>query len=145
MQYQGRDCIAHTLNMLRALQAEGVRLVTGTDIPSSNAAGHHSAHDELQVLVQDVGLSPLDALRTATVNAAAHMNDAESGTVVPGQRAELLLLRGNPLDDIAATRQVEAVLMGDALLTRAAIERGLDRVRALYDAMPVPKHPETTA
>jgi len=145
MQYQGRDCIAHTLNMLRALQAEGVRLVTGTDIPSSNAAGNHSAHDELQVLVQDVGLSPKDALRAATVNAAAHMNDDESGTVEPGQRAELLLLRGNPLDDIAATRQVEAVLMGDALLTRAAIERGLDRVRALYDAMPVPKHPETTA
>jgi hypothetical protein len=33
--------------------------------------------------------------------------------------------------------------MGDALLTRAAIERGLDRVRDLYGAMPVPQHPAT--
>ena len=56
---------------------------------------------------------------------------------------ELVLLRGNPLDDIAATRQVEAVVMGDALLTRAAIDRGLQRVRDLYDAMPVPQHPAT--
>jgi len=143
MQYQGRDCITHTLNMLRALHAEGVQLVTGTDIPSSNAAGRHTAHDELEVLVRDVGLSPLDALRAATVNAAAHMGDNESGTVEPGQRAELVLLRGNPLDDITATRQVEAVVMGDALLTRAAIERGLQRVRALYEAMPVPQHPAT--
>jgi hypothetical protein len=35
--------------------------------------------------------------------------------------------------------------MGDALLMRDGIDRGLDRVRALYDAMPVPKHPETAA
>ncbi len=144
MQYQGRDCIRHTHNMLRALQAEGVRLVTGTDIPNSNAAGRHSTHDELQVLVEDVGLSPLEALRAATLNAAEHMGDAQSGTVEPGQRAELLLLRGDPLADIAATRQIDTVLMGDALLTRGAIERGLARVRALYDAMPVPRR-ETPA
>lgn len=140
MQYQGRDCIKHTLNMLRALHAEGVPLVTGTDIPSGNVAGHHSMHDEMEVLVKDVGLSALDALRAATVSAAAHMGDAESGTVEPGQRAELVLLRGDPLADIAATRQIETVVMGDALVTRDAIARGVARARALYDAMPIPRH-----
>ena len=140
MQYQGRDCIKHTLNMLRALHAEGVRLVTGTDIPSGNVAGNHSMHDELEVLVNDVGMSALDALRAGTVHAAAHMGDAESGTVDPGQRAELVLLRGDPLTDISATRQVESVVMGDALVTRDAIARGVARARALYDAMPIPRH-----
>jgi hypothetical protein len=139
MQYQGRDCIQHTLNMLRALHAEGVQLVTGTDIPNGNASGRHSMHDELEVLVKEVGMSAYDALRTATVNSAAHMGDAESGTIEPGQRAELVLLRGDPLADISATRQIECVVIGNALLTKQSIERGVARARSLYDAMPIPK------
>lgn len=84
-------------------------------------------------------MSAYDALRTATVNSAAHMGDAESGTIEPGQRAELVLLRGDPLADISATRQIECVVIGNALLTKQSIERGVARARSLYDAMPIPK------
>lgn len=55
-------------------------------------------------------MSPVDALRMATVNSAAILGKrGELGEIEPGRRADLLVLRGNPLEDIRNTRTIESV------------------------------------
>ena len=79
-------------------------------LAGSDAVGPHgplpgsSLHEELSLLVQ-AGLSPYDALRTATVNAATYLDaEQEFGKIVAGFSADLVLLKGNPLEDISYTQ-----------------------------------------
>lgn len=136
---QGTDIWAQSIRMTQALRAEGVRLVAGTDLGNSNVTGEHSLHDELEMYVRDVGMTPLQALRTATVESAAHHGEGSvAGTLKAGMRSDLVLLRQDPSRDIGATRQIEGVMRGIAYLDRAAIARGVERAKAAYAAMPVP-------
>ncbi|OZJ06594.1 hypothetical protein BZG36_00640 [Bifiguratus adelaidae] len=91
----------------------GVPIIAGTDAnaqPGSPSPVRHgeSMHDELELLV-DAGLSTLDALRAATVLAAQHFGLNDRGVIEPGRRADLLLIDGNPLQDIRATRKIQGV------------------------------------
>ena len=87
-----------------------------------------SLHDELGWLVR-AGLSPADALRTATLNPARHLDRAgDLGTVATGKLADLVLLDADPLRDIANTRRVRAVVLDGELFDDAAIRRLLDEV-----------------
>lgn len=71
--------------------------------------------DELKLLVR-AGLSPHRALRAATVDAAQALRTHDVGQVKVGSRADLVLLHGNPLDDIRQTENIAAVLLGGALV-----------------------------
>lgn len=99
-----------------ALYQAGVPILAGTDanaapgVPAAVAHGE-SLHDELALLV-DAGLSPTDALRAATVLAAREFGLDDRGALEPGRRADLLLVGGDPVQDIRATRQVRAVWCG---------------------------------
>jgi imidazolonepropionase-like amidohydrolase len=136
---QGTDCMLHSINMMKALKAEGVRIVTGTDVGTCNGTGPHTIHDELEWFVKDVGMTPLEALRCATVNSAAHHGEsAVSGTLEVGKRSDLVLLNADPSRDIGATRQIAGVMLGNAYLHRAAMDRGLERAKAIFARMPVP-------
>lgn len=137
---QGRDCAAQSVQCLQALRAEGVSLVPGTDLPNANVTGPYSIHDEIESYVNEVGMSPLEALRCATLHSARHHRDEQhAGTLEVGKRSELVMLGADPSRDIRATRAVEAVMIGEAVLDRAAIERGVARARSAYAAMPVPQ------
>jgi hypothetical protein len=94
-----------------ALHRAGVPLVAGTD-----AMGYPlvtpgaSLHRELELLTAS-GLSPYEALRTATVEAARFLRrPAEFGRVAPGLRADLILVDGNPLEDLARLREPFGVM-----------------------------------
>jgi len=93
--------------MIRELHAAGVPILTGTDTGTEGALPTH-IHRELDLLVR-AGLSNFDALSAATTNAELSVRRMGSndifGEVAVGQRADLLLLKSNPLDDIRATRQ----------------------------------------
>ncbi|MFH7594633.1 amidohydrolase family protein [Streptomyces racemochromogenes] len=96
-----------------ALHRAGVRVLAGTDanatpgVPFTPPHGS-SLHHELELLV-DAGLSPLEALRAATVLPARHFGLTDRGAVRPGLRADLVLLDGDPLTDIRATRRIRTV------------------------------------
>ncbi|GAB2832338.1 amidohydrolase family protein [Microbacterium insulae] len=98
---------------VRALHAAGVPILAGTDAnetpaaPASPAFGS-SLHDELALLVE-AGLSPLDALRSATCVAAKHFGLQDRGAIAPGCRADLVLLDNDPILDVAATRSIRGV------------------------------------
>ena len=92
-----------------------VLLVLGTDTGTGwmGIVPGFSIHDELHVLVQS-GFSPYEALQTGTVNAAEvvqRMNgNGNFGTIEVGQRADLILVKGNPLEDVAHIRNILGVM-----------------------------------
>ncbi|MGE3840515.1 MAG: amidohydrolase family protein [Vicinamibacterales bacterium] len=98
----------------------GVRLVTGTDLSFLFVPGA-SLHDELQALV-GVGLSPAAALRAATLNPAQLFPTLDAGIIAVGKRADLLLLDGNPFEDIRNAARIRAVILAGRLLDRAVLD-----------------------
>jgi imidazolonepropionase-like amidohydrolase len=81
-----------------------------------------SLHEELAMLV-DAGLTPLDALRTPTVNAARVLGMTDSlGTIEAGKLADLVLLDANPLEDIGNTQRIAAVVLNGRYLDRQALD-----------------------
>lgn len=103
-----------------ALHAAGVRVIAGTDAGNPGTFHGEAMHRELAELVA-AGLSERDALLAATRDAARFLGvDAELG-VLPGRVADLLLVNGNPLHDIAATRAIELVLRRGVPVSRDGI------------------------
>ncbi|KAJ7687701.1 hypothetical protein B0H17DRAFT_1069526 [Mycena rosella] len=94
------------------LRAAGVPILAGTDsndLPAPFTLPFGSSlHTELELLVQ-AGLSTVEALRSATVLAAHHNLLFDRGVVAPGMRADLLLISGDPIANISATRNIQRV------------------------------------
>lgn len=89
----------------------GVNLMGGTDLGVKWVAPGVSLHDEMALLV-DAGLTPMEALQTATVNPARFLG-VSAGTVEPGKIASLVLLDANPLENIRNTTRIHAVILGE--------------------------------
>jgi imidazolonepropionase-like amidohydrolase len=87
-------------------------------------------HEELALLVES-GLTPLEALQSATRNPARYFGkSAEMGTVEAGKAADLVLLDADPLLDIRNTQKIRAVVMRGRYYSRQDLDRMLDRVAA---------------
>lgn len=98
--------------MVRDMVRAGVGVMSGSDLPLDRPA----LVQELKLMV-DAGLTPAQALRTATINPARFLNATDSlGSVAQGKVADLVLLDGNPLKDIRATGQVSAVIVNGRLI-----------------------------
>lgn len=107
-----------------------VRFLAGTDLGSvPGLYPGASLHDELRLLVQDVGLTPLEALRAATTEPAVlARGTARRGAIAPGAAADLVLLDADPLVDIDNARRIRAVVVGGRVLDRAALDSLLTTV-----------------
>jgi len=125
------DMVQPFYAMVLALQQAGAGLLAGTDSGSEGVIPGFSLHEELGYLVE-AGLTPYQALRAATVNAALALGQTDSGAIAPGMRADLLLLDANPLEDIAHTRRIAAVVVNGVYLSRADLDMLLEQVAAAY-------------
>jgi imidazolonepropionase-like amidohydrolase len=109
----------------------GVPLLAGTDAGGANNVNvfpGFSLADELELLVE-CGLTPADALRTATLNPALYFGvEATTGTVAEGKRADLVLLDADPLTDIANVRKIVGVMAQGRWLPRVELDKLLDGV-----------------
>ena len=102
----------------------GVTMLAGTDAAFANPFLFHgyTLHDELARYVE-AGLTPQQALLTATVNPGRFLARRDlAGRVSIRQRADLVLLDGNPLEDIGAIRRIHAVVANGRLFDRAALD-----------------------
>ncbi len=116
------------LKMVGEMKRAGVPILAGTD----TAAGVRvypgfSLHDELGLLVQ-AGLTPMEALQAATLNAGKYLGLVDTGTIEKGKRADLVLLDANPLQDIGNTRKIQSVVLAGRYFSRADLDRLLHEV-----------------
>jgi hypothetical protein len=114
------------LRLVRTMQRAGVKMLAGTDTSFFGSA----VHDELVEMVK-AGLTPMQALQTATKNAADYLGKLDSmGTVEKGKSADLVLLDANPLEAISNTQKISAVVLNGQLLDRKALDRLLAHVES---------------
>ena len=112
------------------LHRQGVGILAGTDEISPFCAPGFSLHDELALLVE-AGLTPLQALQSATLNPARFFNlTRDPGTIEKGKLADLVLLDANPLRDIHNTQKINAVVVNGRLLDRETLDRMLSQIEA---------------
>jgi hypothetical protein len=108
--------------LVAGMQQAGVGLLAGSDTPTNGVFPGSGLHEELALLV-NAGLSPLEALQTATLNPARYLaRERELGTVEAGKLADLVLLDANPLADIRNTTKIQSVVQNGKLLRRADLD-----------------------
>jgi imidazolonepropionase-like amidohydrolase len=111
------------LAAVRSLHAAGVRLLAGTDASRRNPTAHGiSLHRELELLGQ-AGLSPAEILGAATKKSADAFRLADRGRIVPGLRADMLLVRGDPTSDLLAIRDIVRIWKAGVEVDRTVVDR----------------------
>lgn len=105
----------HRRLFVRRLFESGAPILAGSDAGIQVVAPGTSLHDELRELVA-AGLTPYEALRAATVAPARFFGDSAAGVVRTGAHADLLLLDGNPLDDVSNAASIRTMILRGALM-----------------------------
>ena len=105
---------------LKAMRHAGVQVMAGTDTGNAYTFPGIDLHRELELLVE-AGFTPLEALRSATVEPAAFLGTKDLGAIAPGKLADLVLLDADPLKDIRNTQKISAVFVGGQYLSRAKL------------------------
>lgn len=107
----------------------GVRIMAGTDTNDTMVFPGFSLHDELALLVE-AGLSPMDALRAATVTPADYLRrSADLGGLSKGKQADIVLLDADPVKAIGNTKRIAYVIQGGRVSDRAALDAILAEMR----------------
>ena len=100
-----------SMKIVSLFNKQGVKLLAGTDTPIGFLTPGFSLHKELELLVES-GLTPLQALRAATITPAEFFNlEDKMGTVEVGKVADLVILNSNPQNDIKHTQDIHKVIL----------------------------------
>ncbi len=123
-----KEAANHFLELRRKLiyelQQKGVGLLLGADAPQVYNVPGFASHHELKYMV-DAGLTPFEALQTATVNVGKFLNRTDIGVVKEGAVADLVLLNQNPLENIQHTTTIEGVVLNGKWLSKQWINETL--------------------
>lgn len=120
--------------VVKELGAQDVPLLAGTDAMIPMILPGASLHDELTLLVE-AGLTPYQAIRAATVTPSEIFQQfGDLGTVAPGRAANLVLLSGNPLENVGALRKPEATIVGGIYLDRATLDAHMEEIAQRFAA-----------
>lgn len=119
-----QERITRRLAQIGAMHKRGIPFLAGTDAPAGyDLVPGVSIHRELELFVR-AGMTPLQALQTATLNPATYFGrSADWGTVAPGKVADLVLLSANPLVNISNTRGVKAVVADGRVYSPQELDR----------------------
>ena len=118
-----RNAVRDAKEMRRA----GVRILPGSDLAVLGIYPGSSLHDELRLFVEKLGMTPMEAIVSATRQSAEFFGMQDSlGTVAANRIADLVLLDADPLADIRNVRRINAVIVRGRLLDRAALDKLTD-------------------
>lgn len=122
------------LQILEALHEGGVPILMGTDAPQIFSVPGFSLHREV-IRMTDAGMSPYEVLKSGTANVGRYFMDKDTfGLVAEGHRADLILLRENPLADVANVSELDGVMLRGRWLDRARLDARLEDIAAEYRA-----------
>jgi imidazolonepropionase-like amidohydrolase len=125
------------LELVAAMQKAGVGILAGTDTSNPLCMPGFSLHDELTLLVK-AGLTPMQALQTATLNPARfNHQEKDLGTIEQGKIADLVLLDANPLDNISNTTKIASVIYSGRLFMRSDLDKMLADVESVASRKPI--------
>ena len=134
---KAKQAQARTLPQVVAiLHEEGAPLLTGTDSPGPFTIHGYALLEELENFVA-VGMRPYEALRCSTSEPARFLDQSDTwGTIALGKQADLIMTRANPLQDVGALREIEAVFVNGYHLTRGDLDMLLKQRMAAMAAPP---------
>lgn len=121
MAAKAHHCAEANLKTIAMARAAGVRIVLGTDFSNTKNFPYKDNGLEFVAMVQ-AGMTPMEAIKAGTSNAAPLMMDDRIGSLKPGKLADIVVVEGNPLEDISAlkgTEKVKMVFMGGKLVKGA--------------------------
>jgi len=119
---KGRLWWSTKLAFVKRANDEGAAILAGSDAACEGVIPGYGLLDELNLLVE-AGLTPLEALQTATIEPAAYFDQAERrGRLQAGYEADILLLKADPRKDIAAVRQLEVLILRGEVFDRKMLD-----------------------
>jgi imidazolonepropionase-like amidohydrolase len=139
-QWSGQSNIPESIwqnwaRMVAGMHRSGIPLMVGTDLMVPGIVPGYAVHDEMDIW-QEAGIPPVEILRSATLIPANFMGLGDRlGSIREGKTASMILLRGNPLQDIRNAQQIEGVFLRGVYYDREALDRFLDEAKAM--AQPV--------
>lgn len=139
-QWSGQSNIPESIwqnwaRMVAGMHRSGIPLMVGTDLMVPGIVPGFAVHDEMDIW-QEAGIPPVEILRSATLIPANFMGLGDRlGSIREGKTASMILLRGNPLQDIRNAQQIEGVFLRGVYYDREALDRFLDEAKAM--AQPV--------
>lgn len=139
-QWSGQSNIPESIwqnwaRMVAGMHRSGIPLMVGTDLMVPGIVPGFAVHDEMEIW-QEAGIPAVEILRSATLIPANFMGLGDRlGSIREGKTASMILLRGNPLQDIRNAQQIEGVFLRGVYYDREALDRFLDEAKAM--AQPV--------
>jgi hypothetical protein len=125
--------IENRMRLLRAMNEGGVKILFGTDSPQQFSVPGFSIYREMQRM-QQAGMTPHQIFRSATAAAGEYFKDKDKfGAIAEGHRADLVLLKANPLEDIANMSQQAGVMVRGHWHSEQEIESRLKDIAAGYE------------
>ena len=118
--------------ILEALHEGGVRILLGTDSPQIFSVPGFSIHREMQFYV-DSGMSPYEVISSGTRVVGDYFGE-NFGTIAVGQSGDLILVDGNPLEDIKNVSRISGVMARGRYVSRDEIEKKLEAIAASYES-----------
>jgi len=117
--------------MVNKIHKTGIPIMAGTDAPIALLTPGLSLHEELAVLVEDVGISTTEALKMATINPAIYFNmEHELGSIKENMWADLLILNANPLENINNTKSINSVIKQGKVFDQKALNEILKKLQS---------------
>ncbi len=135
-QWSGQSNIPESIwqnwaRMVAGMHRSGIPLMVGTDLMVPGIVPGFAVHDEMEIW-QEAGIPAVDILRSATLIPANFMGLGDRlGSIREGKTASIILLRGNPLQDIRNAQQIEGVFLRGVYYDREALDRFLDEAKAM--------------
>jgi hypothetical protein len=117
-----RKFLEKAMAVIPQMKKAGIQFLAGVDLPNHYLYPGFSLHEELALLVE-AGLTPMEAIQTATINPAKFLGTTDSlGTIEKGKIADMVLLDANPLTNIHNTQLINAVFVNGNHLSKKTLQ-----------------------